>query len=202
MSFGAQLKNARKSKGLTQKELAVRIGAKHNSISNWEKDQNRPGSDMINALCRELSITPNDLFEEQMNPPAGYQNLPETVKIPIVGRIACGAPITAETNIEGYVDVPIGMHADFCLVCSGESMIDAGIHDGDLVYIRQQPTVENGQIAAVRIDDEATLKRVYQYKDRIVLQPANNLYPPLVFMWEEMNTIHIEGKAVGYTHWF
>lgn len=81
-------------------------------------------------------------------------------------------------------------------------MIEAGIFDGDTVYIRKQPIVENGEIAAVRIDNEATLKRVYIYSDYIMLQPANSSYQPIIFTKEEMNNVVIEGKAVGFTHWF
>ena len=81
-------------------------------------------------------------------------------------------------------------------------MIDAGIADGDIVYIRRQPDVENGQIAAVRIGEDATLKRVYKELDRITLMPANSAYPPLTYVGEQMNDIAIEGRAVGYTHWF
>ena len=80
-------------------------------------------------------------------------------------------------------------------------MIDASIDDGDIVYIRKQPDIENGQIAAVRIDNEATLKRVYKYPDRLVLQPENRSYPPLTYVGEEMNQVSIEGKAVGWMHW-
>lgn len=127
--------------------------------------------------------------------------LPETCKVPLVGRIACGQPITAEENIEDYLDVPVGHHVDFALLCEGDSMVDAGIDDGDVVYIRKQPDVENGQIAAVRIDNEATLKRVYKYVDRIVLQPENRAYPPLTYVGAEMNQVTIEGKAVGWLHW-
>lgn len=97
------------------------------------------------------------------------------------------------------VEVPDFIHADFALRCKGESMINARIFDGDVVYIRKQPTVENGQIAAVLVGDEATLKRVTVYEDKIVLEAANPLFDPLVFRGEEMNQVEILGKAVGFT---
>ena len=83
-------------------------------------------------------------------------------------------------------------------------MIDAGIHDGDVVYIRIQPEVESGQIAAVRIDGEATLKRVYwdEAGQMLTLIAANNAFAPLVYTGPALATVHIEGKAVGFTHWF
>ena len=136
--------------------------------------------------------------------PPGFEPLPKMVKKPLVGSIACGEPITAEENIEDYVDVPESAHCDFCLRCKGDSMIDAGIHDGDVVYIHIQPQVENGQIAAVRIDGEATLKRVFWDEQQQILQlnPCNDDMAPMVFTGPILETVHIEGKAVGYTHWF
>ncbi len=125
--------------------------------------------------------------------------MPKTSKVPLVGAIACGEPILAAENIEGEVDVPERIHADFALRCKGDSMINARIHDGDIVYIRQQPAVNNGEIAAVLIGDEATLKRVYVYEDHVVLQPENPSYEPLVYFGEAMSTVRILGKAVGFT---
>lgn len=136
--------------------------------------------------------------------PPGFEPLPKMLKRPLVGSIACGEPITAEENIEDYVDVPESVQCDFCLRCKGDSMIDAGIHDGDVVYIHIQPSVENGQIAAVRIDGEATLKRVFWDSANQVLQlvPANSSYMPKVYSGQSLENVHIEGRAVGFTHWF
>ena len=130
------------------------------------------------------------------NPPPGFEPLPDMSRVPRVGRIACGVPILAEENIEDYDSIPSSWHATFTLLCVGDSMAPR-IQDGDLVAIRKQPEVENGEIAAVRIDDEATLKRVYLYPDRMVLQPENQAYAPVVLVGDEMNTVAIEGKAVG-----
>ena len=111
--------------------------------------------------------------------------------------IACGTPITAEQNVEGYVSVPDRWDATFTLTCHGDSMAPR-IQDGDLVAIRKQETVENGQIAAVRIGDEATLKHVYLYPGRLILQPENPAYDPIVLIGDEIRTARIEGKAVGF----
>lgn len=136
--------------------------------------------------------------------PPGFEPLPKMVKRPLVGSIACGEPITAEENIEDYVDVPENVQCDFCLRCKDDSMIDAGIHDGDVVYIHIQPQVENGQIAAVRIDGEATLKRVFwdESSQTLTLLAENRNFAPLVYTGPILETVHFEGKAVGYTHWF
>ena len=127
--------------------------------------------------------------------------MPKMKKIPLIGSIACGEPITAEQNIEKMVDVPENIRCDFSLTCHGDSMVDAGIHDKDVVYIRIQPEVENGEIAAVRIDGEATLKRVYYNPGTLTLMPANPAYAPMVYTGSQLEEVHIEGKAVGWTHW-
>ena len=124
--------------------------------------------------------------------------LPKFKKIPLLGSIACGEPILAEENIDEHIKCPDDVQADFCLRCKGDSMIGARIHDGDIVYIRIQPDVENGEIAAVLIDDEATLKRVYKKAESIILQPENPAYEPLIFVREEINQIRILGKAICF----
>ena len=128
--------------------------------------------------------------------PPGFEPLPEMESVPLVGRIACGQPITAEENLEGYVSIPAAWHATFTLQCRGDSM-EPTIHDGDLVAIRKDVQVENGQIAAVRIGDEATLKHLYFHEDYIELRPENPVYSCIIRRKEEMNDVTIEGKAVG-----
>ena len=130
--------------------------------------------------------------------PPGFEPLPEMESVPLVGHIACGQPITAEENLEGYVSIPAAWHATFTLQCRGDSM-EPTIHDGDLVAIRKDMQVENGQIAAVLIDGEATLKRVRFYGDHVSLEPENPMYKPLTFWGEEMNQVHILGRAVYFT---
>ena len=125
----------------------------------------------------------------------------KTKKVPLIGSIACGAPITAVENIEEYIDMDADIHADFALRCKGDSMINARIFDGDIVYIREQPMVENGEIAAVIIDDmecEATLKRVYIDDEHIILHAENPVYKDMAFYHEEMNQVRIVGKAVAF----
>ena len=129
--------------------------------------------------------------------PTGFSPLPDMDTLPRVGRIACGEPILAEQNIEDYDSVPSSWRATFTLICVGDSMAPR-IQDGDLVAIRQQKEVENGEIAAVRIGDEATLKRVYLSPGRMVLQPENPQYEPIVLVGEELRTVSIEGRAVGF----
>lgn len=136
----------------------------------------------------------NDIFSIP-----GINPIPKTYKRPRLGTIACGEPILAEENIEAYDDIPDSIKCDFTLICKGDSMVNARINDGDIVYIKQQSQVDNVEIAAVLIDNEATLKRVYIYEDKVVLQPENTKYPPFVYTKEDMNNIRILGKAVGFT---
>lgn len=207
MDIYQRIRNRREELGMSQDDLAQKMGYKsRSSINKIEMGLNDISQSKVVAFAEALDTTPAYLmgWEVTSKPtegPPGFMPLPETCKVPLVGRIACGQPITAEENIEDYLDVPVGHHVDFALLCEGDSMVDAGIDDGDVVYIRKQPDVENGQIAAVRIDNEATLKRVYKYVDRIVLQPENRAYPPLTYVGAEMNQVTIEGKAVGWLHW-
>lgn len=204
MRVGDKIKSLRKAKGLTQTELGEKVGVKKNAVSKWEcgRVEDIPTS-MIKALANLFDVPPSYLIDDDtalniFNIP-NIQPMPETKKVPLLGSIACGAPVLAEEHIEGYVEVPSHIHADFTLRCKGDSMINARIFDGDIVYIRQQEEVNSGEIAAVLIDDEATLKRVKLHPDRIILEPANPLYDPLVFRGEEMNNVRILGKAVAFT---
>lgn len=208
MTMGERIKALRIQHGLTQEELGQKVGVQKSAIYKYETGLvvNLKRS-MIEKLALALGVKPTYLMglsDEETTIPPGFEPLPKMVKRPLVGSIACGDPITAEENIEDYVDVPENVQCDFCLRCKGDSMIDAGIHDGDIVYIHIQPEVENGQIAAVRIDGEATLKRVFWDKDSQVLQlvPANSAYMPKVYSGQALDGVHIEGRAVGFTHWF
>lgn len=192
------LADRRQQVGLTQKEVADAVGVSEGTVSRWESGEiANMKRHRIAALAKVLQCSPDFIMNgPQGEIPAGFEPLPTTDTVPLVGRIACGEPITADENLEGYVAVPASWHATFTLHCCGDSM-EPRIKDGDLVAIRSQPTVENGEIAAVRIDCEATLKHVYLYPDKIILQPENPSYEPIVKIGDEMNDVHIEGKAVG-----
>ncbi len=149
--------------------------------------------DFLMMLNDDMLVNPSD---STLN---GVVSMPSMRSIPLLGTIACGEPILAAENIEDAVDMPAHIRADFALRCKGDSMINARIYDGDIVYIRQQPTVEDGQIAAVLIDDEATLKRVRLFSDHIVLEPENPQFRPLVFWEHDMDQVRILGLAVAFT---
>lgn len=205
------MKKRRKEIGFSAEKVAERLGVSPATIYRYEKgDIEKVPVDVLAGLARILQTSPAYLmgWEEEPTPkkikrpiPPGFEPPPKMRKVPLIGSIACGDPITAEQNLAGYVDVPDDIQCDFSLTCHGDSMIDAGIHDKDVVYIRSQPEVENGQIAAVRIDGEATLKRVYYNGETLTLMPANPSYAPMIYSGSQLNDVHIEGKAVGWTHW-
>lgn len=195
MSIGDNIKRIRTSHRLSQAELGKIAGVSDKAVSTWESDIKVPRMGAVEKISRYFGIPKSSILDDSTIP-AGFEPLPATDTVPLVGRIACGQPITAEENLEGYVTVPSAWHATFTLHCCGDSM-EPRIKDGDLVAIRKDVQIENGEIAAVRIDDEATLKHVYLYKDKIILQPENPSYEPIVKIGEEMSDVHIEGKAVG-----
>lgn len=197
MHTGEIIRTLRQKHDMSQEALAALLGYKdRSSIAKIESGKVDLNQSKLEKLTEIFSVSVAQLMGLRSD---SVMTLPATRQIPVLGTIACGAPILAQEHIDGYTGVPEDIHADFALVCKGDSMINARIFDGDMVYIRQQETVENGQIAAVLIDGEATLKRVRWYDDRICLEPENPLYRPIVLWGEEMNTVRILGKAVAFT---
>ena len=191
----------REQLGITQTALADMIGESKQTIYKYESGVvfNIP-SDKIEAIANALDVSPAWICGWEQGSetpiPSGFDPLPDMEEIPLVGRIACGEPITAEENLEGYVSAPAMWHATFALLCRGDSM-EPTICDGDLVAIKKDVQIENGQIVAVRIGDEATLKRVYIHKDYIELRPENPAYTSIILRKEEISEVAIEGRAVG-----
>lgn len=196
-----RIRELRISAGLSQDELAKKTGYNdRSSIAKIEAGKVDLTQSKLVAFADALNTTPGYLmgWEPDNKPPipAGFQPLPQRDRIPRVGQIACGTPILAEENVEAYDEVPSEWHADFTLLCQGDSM-EPKIKDGDVVAIHSQPMVENGEVAAVLIDGEATLKRVFLFDDHIELRAENPTFPTILRIGEDMNTITIEGKAVG-----
>ncbi|MCI7807984.1 helix-turn-helix domain-containing protein [bacterium] len=202
MTLGDKIRNARESAGLTQEELGKMCGTTKQTIYKYEigKITNIP-IDRLEKIAGIVGVSTASLlgWEQSGSLPSNIIPMPEMRKIPLLGTIACGAPVFADEHMDGEVDIPSNIHANFALTCKGDSMINARIFDGDIVYIRKQDTVENGEIAAVLIDSEATLKRVKLYDDHIVLEPENPMYKPFVYWNEDMNDVRILGKAVAFT---
>lgn len=211
MTIYDRIKIRREELGMSQQELAYKLGYKSRSaINKIESGLRDINQSKISDFAAALSTTPAYLMgweePEEEHSYHGATNilpLPKTVKKPLLGAIACGEPITAVQNIEEYVAVPTDVKCDFAVRCEGDSMIDARIYDGDIVYVKEQPDIENGEIAVVLIDNQSesrsTLKRVYKGDNQIMLMPANPKYQPLVFVGEAINRIRILGKAVAFT---
>lgn len=206
MSIGQRIKQCREKLGLSQEELARNLGYKSRStINKIESGKNDITQSKIVEFARVLNTTPAYLMgweSEEDKDLMSFDNIFPIHKkrFPLLGEIACGKPIYADEDRESYVEAGTDIRADFCLRAKGDSMINARIMDGDIVFIRKQEMVENGEIAAVIIDDEATLKRVYYYPKagKLVLAAANPDYEPFVYVGEELNEIRILGKAVAF----
>lgn len=194
------LKKLREQRGFNMKEIAIELGIPYTTYVGYEKGEREPNSDVLVKIANYYNTsvdyilgvaTTQDIFSIPNIIP-----IPKIKNIPLLGTISCGEPILAEENIENYVTVDAKANVDFALKCKGDSMINARIFDGDIVYIHSQPDVENGEIAAVLIDNEATLKKVHKYPNKLVLSPCNPMYDDLVYTEEQLNDIRILGKAV------
>lgn len=209
MTIGERIKFLRSKNDMTLEDVGNIVGVGKSTVRKWESGEiANMRRDKIAKLAAALHTTPAYLmgWGEETSPAESsnvlqfpnIEALPKMKQIPLLGVIACGEPILAEENFDGMVQVPAGIDADYALRCKGDSMINARIMDGDLVFVRQQPDVENGEIAAVLIDDEATLKRVYKHPDNIVLQPENPKYSPFVYTGTQLQDVRIIGKAVYF----
>ncbi len=200
-----RIKALRQKNGLSFQQLADKTGMSKSTLQRYESGDiaNIPLS-RVRVLAAALHTSPAYLmgWAENEKDTVMLDNLfpIETKRFPLLGEIACGEPIFAEEDRESYIVAGTNIKADFALRCKGDSMINARIYDGDYVFIRQQPTVENGEIAAVIIDNEATLKRVMYYpeKNLLVLKPENSKYQDLIYSGEELNQVRILGKAVAF----
>ena len=203
--FKDNLKKLRKEKKITQEELSKIIGVERSSIGKYESSGVIPSVDVLNKIADYFNVSVDYLLGRSNAPanpidPFSFANIQPIKKhrIPLLGEIACGEPIFADEDFEGFIESDI--EADFALRCSGDSMTGARIMDGDIVLIKKQDMVENGEIAAVIIENEATLKRVMYFKEKntLILKPENPRYEDLIYTNDELNQIRILGKAVAF----
>lgn len=200
LTIGQKIKVLREKNGLTLEQVGSAVGVGKSTVRKWETgiiaNMRR---DKIAALARVLHTTPAYLMGWEEDQVTNLYKI-ETRRFPLLGSIACGVPIFADEEQELYVEAGTDLDADFCLRACGDSMTGARIHDGDVVFIRKQSDVDNGEIAAVLIGDEATLKRVFYYPDKqkLVLSAENAKYEPLVYIGDELEQIRIIGKAVAF----
>lgn len=206
MTIGDRIRNRRIELGLSIEQVALELNISRATAYRYEGNyiEKLPVS-TLEPLARVLKTTPEYLmgWSDNISKHVDFDNitpLSELPKkqVPILGSIACGKPIYAEEQRGEYIETDI--NADFALTCKGDSMIGARINDGDLVFIRKQNIVDNGSIAAVIINDEATLKRVFYYpeKEKLILQAENSKYEPLIYAGSELEEVKILGKAVAF----
>jgi repressor LexA len=208
LSLAKNIRYLRKKNGFSQDYVAEKLNDKsYTTIQKWEMGTSEPpfkklkelselfGVDMDDLANIDLEVKANQIPSDSL--PKNLVRLDKVTYIPLLGKIACGDPILAEENIADRILLPSKVNATFALTCEGDSMTGAGIEDGDTVFIRQQPQVENGEIAAVLISDEATLKKVYLDDNKLTLLPMNPAHDPFVFVGKEMRDIRIIGKAVA-----
>lgn len=202
MDIGTQIKKLRKERKYTQAHLAELLGTKPTTVASWEQGRNKPLMDKVQKMSIIFGVPISEIVGgEESDLPSNiiYPKGLKRVTIPVIGEIACGDPITAEENIEGYTEVIFDKKVPsgplFALHCKGHSM-EPTIPDGSMVVIKSQPTVEDGEIAAVLVDgdNEATLKRVKHQGDLIMLMPDNKEYDPIIL--DKCNPGRIVGKAV------
>lgn len=212
MAFAKNVKRLRELHGISQVELAKIAGVTDKAVSTWENGVNEPRMGAVQRIADHFGLLKSNLLEEDGmryvgldaddGPPSIFTIpgiLPiQTKRIPLLGEIACGVPVYADEHFEGYVECGAGIHADFALKAKGDSMINARILDGDIVFVRRQSTVEPGEIAVVVVGEEATLKRFRRQGRLAILSPENPNYEPIVVDLRENDSVYILGKAIAF----
>ena len=194
------IKKRRIEMQLTLKDVAEKVGVNEGTVSRWESGEiENMRRDKIVALAKALNISPAVIMGwDESIPPFANIHPVTTRRFPVLGSVSCGEPKFMDEEIDVYVDASEEIKADFVLRAKGDSMTGARINDGDLVFVRKQDIVENGEIAVVAIDDEATLKRFYKYDELIVLRAENPAYKDQEYRPEQAHEIRVLGKAVSF----
>lgn len=201
--FAKNLKQQLLLNNKTQADLVNDLNLTSSTVSDWANAKKYPRMDKVQMIADYLHIYKSDLIEDKNTDNyLSYDNIfkIEKKKFPLLGTIACGEPIFADEDRESYIMAGTDIDADFCLVCKGDSMINARIYDGDIVFVKKQDMVNNGEIAVVIIGDEATLKRFYYHRDKnmVILKFENPKYDDKIFIGDELDQIRVLGKAVAF----
>lgn len=203
-TFGERLKTLRLEHDMTMDEFVTSINSKYpdvllnkSIVSRYENNIHTPKKfTIVESIADFFRVDINYMMGKSEDK---YGEEIEYKKIPVIGIIAAGVPILSQEDIQGYEYVTPNENIDFCLKVKGDSMINARIYNGDIVFIHKQCEVENGEIAAVQIDGEvATLKRVYYVDGNIILRPENPNYTDMVFSKKDKKIVQILGKAVSF----
>ena len=204
MEFGDVLRQLRKERHLSQEELAALLGTTKQVISRYETRQRVPRLSVVADYARKLGLPLSSLSGEEPPPPAGALPVGARRRVPVLGAVACGEPIFSPGDGTESVAVEDDIACDFALIAEGDSMTGDRIHSGDVVYIRSTDHVDDGEIAAVALDNELTLKHVRRLRGpdgRVVftqLLPSNPAFSPIDVGGEgETRCVRILGKAVA-----
>lgn len=199
---GKRMRARREQLDWSLNQTAQKIGCTATTLKRWEEGTIKSiKTSRMKDIATALQTTVTALFYPEAGPgivPHGLEPIPLMRTVPVLGEIACGTPTLAEENFAGLANIPASIKADFALRVKGDSMINARLYDGDLVFIEQQDDVENGSIAAVLIGNEATIKRVYKYEGRIELRPENPMYSPINIEGPDLLNVHIIGRPVAF----
>ena len=204
--FSKNLKRLMEINDKTQADLIRDLNITRSAISTWVNGTRLPRMDKVDLLAQYFHASRSDLIEDKEseidNLISKFGNIHHVRKrsFPMLGTVACGKPIMADQQYDSFILADADIDADYCLTASGDSMINARIFDGDIVFVKKQDMVDNGDIAVVIIDDDVTLKRVFYYPETqtLRLQAENPQYKPFVFTGEELEHVHILGKAVFF----
>ena len=196
--IGRILREKRESLGLSQQQVADYAKVTKSAVSRWENGEvSNMGRSKIQSVSEILRISPVSIVlgeDPEQNSIVPYK----TKKVPLLGEIAAGEPIYANEQHTVYIEIDENINVDFCLKVKGDSKIEARINDGDVVFVKEQSCVDNGEIAAVLIDEEVTLKRFYKDGDLVMLKPENSKYRPLMYTEKDFKDIRVLGKAVFF----
>lgn len=211
MKLGDKLKAIRTENNMSMEELKNTLNYKYDlnisksMISRWENNKSEPFNTYLSAYAREFNLDMNDLLDiedkNDLSNIPGIKIIKKFVTVPLLGEIACGEPIFCNQNYDNLFQIDEDLaQPDFSLTARGDSMIDVGIHDGDIVFFRNTPVVENGKIAAVIIDNTTTLKRFFKNEHEIILQPENKEYSPIIIREDDGQEVRVLGEMVGMYH--
>lgn len=210
MDMSERIKSRRLYLGLTQEELGLKLGLQKSAIAKYENGRvENIKRSVIAKMAEVLECSPAYLMgwsdEPEEKPKLDISKFDNIYpinlkKVPLLGEIACGKPIFANEDRESYVLAGSEIHADFCLRAKGDSMVNARILDGDIVFIRKQDMVDNGEIAAVAIGDDVTLKRVVYYPEQnlLILKAENSKYQDMIYAQDQLDQVYILGKAIAF----
>lgn len=182
----------RKRQNISLRELEKLTGIPKSTLSRYENGSRKFPTNKVEIFAKALHIDPLKLLGVD-----NVMSIDSLIKVPIIGTIACGTPILAEQNISGYQYIPSDFVSEtknlFFLRCQGDSM-QPTIKNGSLVLVHKQPCVEDNEVAAVLINDQATLKRIKHLDNQILLMPDNKDYSPIILKQHDDN--RVLGKAI------